>query len=778
MFMCSQPLKRRGLEHSACRRCGLAVMVSALLFAQHLHAQQTPGGAEPVTLDDIVVTAQKRTERLQDTPVAAAVMPEKMLEQANASDIADLALLVPAIQIKGSFNDQVIMAMRGVSTSASLATIGLTSGVLVMVDGVPVPANAQGSHELQDLARIEVLKGPQATLGGRAASAGVIHLVTRAPSFDWTGQASTLITHDGEYKTSGFISGPVSERMAFSLSAYRNHREYRIRNLANGHDSEVDSKGVRGKLLFSPTDHLDITLAARVVDTDSLGGNYTYQYVTPGASLFPMIPPGIAYDEALPGINVRYGNTDYHSPNLGYFDTKGHDVSLNVDYFWNDHTVSSTTAWQKERQDFMNDVPVVAVPFFNILTHDMAPPFFNRQFVILKPSSTSQEFKIASPADRSISYVAGLFYSNVEVRGNYLREFVANPHDHSVFSGTKTVDAYGRITWKLAEGYDLLTGLRYNRDTISYWKDDRAMGFLSAGESTEGTWVGDFSLRRQFSRDAMGYVTAARGYKPSAYNTGETLSSNNALEPAGKEKIDHYELGFKLSLLGRTLHLNTALFHTTYDDYQVQIYRSLQGDVLASLLLDNAGAARTRGVEVDAHYAISQAARANLSLAWTDAIFARYQDAVCWPGQTVAEGCVNVDGNDVQDLSGKRMPDSPKWKAHAGGEYTWYGDGARPFDLTLAGQYAWRSGALLQANNNPRTKQPAFGILNLSLTAVRSGGRFSASVFVNNVFDKFYLNTAEDFFSGLWGPTTNAVVGQAARDSRRYAGVRLNWNFD
>jgi len=767
------------LNYSDLKHCILALSVSALLWTQGIHAQRPPAETDnPVTLDEIVVTAQKRSERLQDTPVAAAVMPEKMLERANASDIADLGLMVPAIQIKGSFNDQVIMAMRGISTSANVATIGLTSGVLVMVDGVPVPANAQGSHELQDLMRVEVLKGPQATLGGRAASAGVIHLVTRAPSFDWTGQASTLLTHDGEYKFSGFISGPLSERMAFSLSAYRNHREYPIRNIASGHDSEVDSKGVRGKLLFSPTDNLDITLAARAVKTESLGGNYTYQYVTPGARLFPMIPPGIAYEDALPGINARYGNTDYNSMNQAYFDTRGSDVSLNVDYRLGDYTLSSTTAYQHERQDWMNDVPVVAVHFFNDLTGGMAPPFFNQQYTRLKPKSKSQEFKIVSPVERPVSYVAGVFYSDVEVWGNYLREFVANPHDHSVFSGTKTIDAYGRITWKLGEGYDLLTGLRYNRDTISYWKDDRAMGFFSAGESTEGTWVGDLSLRRQFSRDAMAYVTAARGYKPSAYNTGETLSSNDALQPVGKENIDHYEIGFKLSLLERTLNLNTALFHTTYDDYQVQIYRIVPGSVLASLLLDNAGAARTRGVEMDAQYAISQAARANLSLGWTDAVFTRYQGAVCWPGQTVAEGCVNVDGNDVQDLSGQRMPDSPRWKAHAGAEYTWYGERALPFDLTLAGQYAWRSGARLQANNNPHTQQPAFGIFNLSLTAARPDGRFSVGLFVNNVFDKFYLNNAEDFFSGLWGPTTNAVVGQAARDSRRYAGLRLNWNFD
>jgi len=758
----------------------LALSVSALLWAQGIHAQQPGGEADPpVTLDEIVVTAQKRTERLQDTPVAVSVMPEKTLENANVSDISDLNMLVPAIQIKGSFNDQPIMAMRGISTNANSATIGLTSGVLVMVDGVPVASNANGINELQDLIRVEVLKGPQATLGGRAASAGVIHLVTRQPSFDWSGQVSTLITHDDEYKFSGFVSGPLSERVAFSLSAYRNHREYPIRNLASGHDSQVDSKGVRGKLLFSPTENLDISFAARAVKTDALGGNYAYQYLTPGARLFPMIPPGIAYEDALPNLDLRYGNTEFNSPNTVHFYTRGQDFSLNVDYLYNGYTLSSTTAWQRERQDVTQDAPLVALYFFNILTGGMAPPFFNLNENLLKPSSKSQEFKMASPQDRPVSYVAGLFYSDVEVWGNYLRDFVANPHDHTVFSGTKTMDAYGRITWKLAEGYDLLTGLRYNRDTISYWKDDRAMGFFSAGESTEGTWVGDLSLRRQFSRDAMGYVTAARGYKPSAYNTGETLFSNDALQPVGKESIDHYELGLKLSLLERALNLNTALFHTTYNDYQVQIYQVIsEDDVLATLQLDNAGSARTRGVEVDANYAITSAARANLSLAWTDAVFSRYQGAVCWPGQTLAQGCQNVDGNDVQDLSGKRMPDSPRWKVHAGAEYTWYGDSAFPFDLTLTGQYAWRSGALMLANHNPQAKQPAFGIFNLSLTAAKAGGRFSACVFVNNVFDKFYLNTMEDFFSPLWGPASNAVIGQPARDSRRYAGLRLNWNFD
>jgi iron complex outermembrane receptor protein len=764
------------------QRLALAIAAAMALPAAAQQIDDTATTAEASkglhTLDEVVVTAQKRPERLQDTPVAVTVLSEKALENANVSDIADLNQLVPALQLKGTFNGRVPIAMRGISTNANEGTIGLTSGVLVMVDGVPVSSDAMGANELQDLQSVEVLKGPQATLGGRAASAGVINLVTRKPSFDWIGSVGTMATNDGEYKASAFLSGPLSQGAAFSLSAYKNHREYPIHNIATGKDSKTDSQGVRGKLLLTPTDNLDITVAARGVSTDSVGGNFTYQYVDPGAGLFSYINGGVPYSEALAGLNVRYGNTDYNSPVTAHSYTRGQDFSVNVDYRLGDYTLSSTTAYQSERQDILQDVSVSAVYFFNVLTGGFAPAFYNQQAIILKPQSRSQEFKIVSPADRPVSFVAGVFYSNVEVWANSLRELVANPVDRTVYSDNRTIDGYGRITWKLGDDYDLLTGLRYNHDTVGYRITDRANGYASHGTYTENTAVGDVSLRKHFSRDAMAYATVARGYKPAAYNTAATLTSDEAMTPVDSERIQHYELGLKLSLLDHALTLNTALFQTTYNDYQVQIYEVEEGSVLADLQLANAGAARTRGLEMDANYAISTAARANASLAWTDAEFVSYKGAPCYPGQTEAQGCTTANGVSTQDLSGKSMPDAPRLKANLGAEYTWFGDQRRPFDLILGGQYAWRSGARMQADNNPKTYQPAFGIFNLSLTGSWSDGRFTASLFVNNVFDKFYLVNSEDFFGSLWGASTNAVIGQPARDSHRYTGVRLNWNFD
>ncbi|MFT3790936.1 MAG: TonB-dependent receptor [Rudaea sp.] len=769
-----------------------ALALPAIAQAQQAEATTDPATAKAAaTLGDVVVTAQKRSERLQETPVAAAVVTSQQLENANASDISDLNKLVPSVELKGSNNGRVPIAMRGISTNADEATVGLTSGVLIMVDGVPVSSDAAGVNELSDLANVEVLKGPQSTLGGRAASAGVINLVTRKPTDYWSGSFSALATGDGEYKLDGFVSGPISDSAQFSLSAYEHRVDLPIHNIATGKDSTTDSDGGRLKLLLHPNDDLDITLAAHGYEIDAKGGSFTYQYLTQQAIFNSRFPGtaynGIAYDEVMAGITPHWGNTDYNSPVDMRAKTVGSDFSANVDWRLGDYTLSSTTAYQHERQDMVQDAGVTATYWLNELTATVCselaiPPFCaaswdNSQHIILKPTTKSQEFKIASPLDGPINFVAGVFYSDTDVWSSGVRAMFANPYQYVLNSDTKTLDAYGRVTWKLPDNFDLLTGLRFNHDTVSYWKNDIYDGYYSSNEATENIWVGDISLRKRFSPDAMGYITYARGYKPMAFNTAASLSSNDPLDPVDNETVDNFELGLKLALLDRKLTLDSALFQTTYRNYQVQTYETTNG-YLADLHLSSAGKARTRGLESDLNFAATEALRLNASIAWIQAVFVDFKGAPCWGGntsQTEAEGC--VDGT-YQDLSGKPMPDAPKFKANVGADYTWSGNGGTRPDLTLSGQYAWRSGTNMQADNNPYTYQPAFGIFNLSLTAKWNQGKFSASLFVNNVFDKFYLVNVTDNFSGIWSDSAMAITGQPARDASRYAGLRLNWNFD
>ncbi|MFT3763043.1 MAG: TonB-dependent receptor [Pseudoxanthomonas sp.] len=764
-----------------------------MLHAPAVAAQEADGLSQQkaVTLDEVVVTAQKRSERLQDTPVAAAVVSQQTLEKANVSDISDLNKLVPSVQLKGTNNGRVPIAMRGISTNADETAVGLTSGVLIMVDGVPVSSDAAGVNELSDLANVEVLKGPQSTLGGRAASAGVINLVTRKPTDYWSGSLGALATGDGEYKLDGFVSGPISEGAEFSLSAYKHRVELPIHNIATGKDSTTDSDGARLKLALHPSDDVDITLAAHGYKIDAKGGSFAYQYLTRQAIFNSRFPgtayDGVAYDEAMAGITPHWGNTDYNSPVDMRAQTSGNDFSANVDWRLGDYTLSSTTAYQRERQDMVQDAGVTATYWLNELTGMVCselgiPPFCaaswdNSQHIILKPTTKSQEFKIASPLDGRVNFVAGVFYSETDVWSSGVRTMFANPYQYVVDSNTKTLDAYGRVTWKLPNDFDLLTGLRFNHDKVSYWKDDIYNGYYSGNEAAENTWVGDVSLRKRFTPDAMGYLTYARGYKPMAFNTAASLSSSDPLDPVDNETVDSFELGLKLALLDRRLTLNTALFQTTYRNYQVQTYETTNG-YLADLHLSSAGKARTRGLESDFNLVATEALHLNANIAWIRAVFVDFEGAPCWGGntsQSEAEGC--VDGT-YQDLSGKSMPDAPKFKANAGADYTWFGDGGKRPDLTLSGQYAWRSGTNMQADNNPYTYQPAFGIFNLSLTGSWNSGKFSASLFVNNVFDKFYMVNVTDNFSGIWSDSAIGITGQPARDASRYAGLRLNWNFE
>ena len=746
---------------------------------------------------EIVISAQKRTEKLKDTPVAASVVSEESLARSNASDISDLNLVVPSVQLKGTFNGRVPLAMRGISTNANEAAVGLTSGVSIMLDGVPVPSDSMAANELFDVVRVEVLKGPQSTLGGRTASSGVINIVTNSPSKTLLGAISLTGTSDKEYKLGARVSGPINEMLGFSVAAYGNEREYPIRNLMLGENSRSKASGGRIKLGLAVDKTLDITLMARAAQSDSTGGTFTYQYLTAGAALFPYFPfapGGITQAQSFPGVNIRYGNTDYASPVRMSNKVRDEDVSLTVEKRFGGYIFSSVTAQQREKITSVQDVTAQAVYFLDVLRQGfipdppIGPPFFdNSQTIKITPKSLTQEFKIASPLEGDVSYVAGLFYSDVDVTQDHYRQMFVNPKIDFVDSKTQTTGLYGRVTWKLGSDMSLLTGLRYNRDKVSYSITDTGRSFSSAGSDSSSNVVGDLTLRYKLGADHMVYGTYARGYKPRAFNTAATLNSNAALTPVEREDIDHFEVGSKSVWLGGTATLNVALFNTTYQNFQVQFYPP--GQVIPSLELANAAKARTRGLELDSAFNLAKSSRINFSAAYIDARFLDFNKAPAYPTQTAAQGAflVGLDANGApifgQDASGKPMPDSPKVKFTLGADQQVLGDDA-PFRLNFNAQYAYRTSALMQGNQNPETRQPGFGILNLSLTAAASAGTWSLTAFVNNALNKFYLVNAEDFFSGLYAVpgsppgAANAVIGQPARDAKRYVGLRLNYYFE
>src|ERR1700730_12889613 len=178
------------------------VTTSRLVLAAPADAEAsaTPAESGGLQLEEITITAQKRTEKLSEVPVAASVVSSDLLNSTNAGDITDLNKLVPSVGLVGTFNGRVPLGMRGISSNANESTVGLASGVALMVDGVPVPSDSQSANQLEDVRSIEVLKGPQATLGGRTAAAGIINIVTRAPTPEAAGDVSLTATNDHKYR--------------------------------------------------------------------------------------------------------------------------------------------------------------------------------------------------------------------------------------------------------------------------------------------------------------------------------------------------------------------------------------------------------------------------------------------------------------------------------------------------------------------------------------------------------------------------------------------------
>ena len=767
--------------------------------------------ADDTTTADIVVTAQKRTEKLQDIPVAAAVLSSAAVERAHVTDLSDINRVVPSVEIKGTFNGRVPYGLRGISTNANEGAIGLTSGVSVQIDGVPVPADSFAANTISDVAQLEVLKGPQATLGGRTASAGVINFVTNGPSEITKGQFGATLTDDGEYRVEARVSGPIAKGVSFSLAGFDSRTPYPVRNLNLGNRSEALSYGLRGKLKFDLSDDFDVTLMGHYALATSRGENFVPVYFTPGATLFPFIPSafgptgptqfGITQAVAFPGYTIAYGNTRYSSPvdmTSRYEDTDG-SVSLN--YRVGGLTLSSLTSYFKERQFQSQDIFESNVFFFDVLTGGNAPHFGNIQTADGSVKQTTQEFKVASDPSNPINFIVGAFYSDMTVDQTGLRVWVANPASKRNISTTENYALYGRVTAKISDAFSVTGGLRYNHDKIGWnltQTFNPALGqfqgcvITATGPAgcqhiyadSSDILVGDIALQAHLNPNAMVYASYTRGYKPKAFNTVHDFTSlQTALSAtdrqfttaAQQEHIDSFELGLKSSLLDRHLTFNAAAFYTKYNGYQAQIFDN--SAVIGTLVLANAGA-KTQGVEADLNW-VTANTRLSASAAYIDAKFTTFNGATCYPTQTVAQGCVNG----AQSLSGQSLPDSPKFKLNASAEQT---IPVGNFNILLGGNLSYRSSALLQADGNPQTNQPGFALLDASVGFQTSDEKLTFTLFVNNITDHFYLTNAEDFFSGATGTAAipsgavtpgNYVIGQPARDSHRYFGGRLSVKF-
>ena len=757
--------------------------IAALLLGASLvgaaNAQESSGEApQPEAskrLTTVTVTAQKREESAQDIPVAVSVLDEDALENLDVKGFEDVARVSPSLSIEtGDEPSNSTIRMRGIGTAAY--SIAAEPSVAVVVDGVPLMVTAQAFSNLQDIQRIEVLKGPQGTLFGKNASAGVVSIVTQDPTDEFEAKLGLRATDDEEFKGNISLSGPISDTLSYRLNAYAIDREGYLNNLEDGSKlGGEESHGFRGKLLWRPTDALDVNLILDMARRDSSSG-------LPFIAL-PANDPGRELIVAGPdSLDVQLD-----SPNG--FETENDMGVVKLDYSFDDFVLTSVSSYQRYSQSDILDSdnsaePIAQNPFLNPTGAPPGTP--NIESVSDRESTSfSQELRLTTTGSGPLQYMIGAWYSDVEHERSFDRccfRFLLT--DFDAVATNESMALFGQGSYEFARETFFDFGLRLNREEISVdFTNQLATPSVNyTGSDSEDAITGKVALRHFLDNGAMIYGAVSTGYKGKAYDVSSSFTAADAESPVDSESSISYEAGFKGTTDDGTFRYDVVAFLTDFEDYQAQgAVPQPAGDVEFSL--NNVGELQTKGVEANFNWQATDSLRLDFSGALVDAKIEAFPFADCYFGQTEAEGCnVIIDTNNdgvpeaiVQDLAGADLNNSPDFKFNVGAFFEQEVPNM-PFDWFLQGNYQWQDDVNFDLFGAPTNKQDAYGIANVSVGISEPDGRYRLSLFVNNLFDELYYSRIDD--------TTNRrddgqlqIAVQRLRDSRRYAGVKMDFTF-
>ncbi|MBL8773303.1 MAG: TonB-dependent receptor [Phenylobacterium sp.] len=709
----------------------LALLVgAAVVGAAASPAAAQDAAARGATVSEVVVTAQRLEQNLQQVPVAVTAVGGEELQSRKLNDLNQIQLVAPSFQ---TTTDNAF-SLRGIGSNIFLPTVDSSVGVMVDDVSLGVPL-FQSNGVFNDIARIEVLRGPQGLLFGRNASAGLLSVVTNRPRLRETSGALGLeyanrdTADGGDFGAvvRGTLNLPVGENAALRINVLGSHQDPIAKAIVTapaGSHIDQTQKRVAGrvKYLWEPSDATSLYAVADYSRERGVGGIWDRTLRTLGAGTYAAALNRIG---ATPGPeNLRYG-IDSASGNFRSVDTYG--VSLSVSHELSPElTLSSITAWRRYDLQLNLDTDYSTNNLFNTNRNGSN----NRQF--------TEELRLAFDFDR-IDGQVGLYYFGSVNNGH--TQLFANfgsgiPNFFGGdFDSRNTVDsaaAFGQVNFHVTEALTLIAGARVTRDKVKV-RIAQDFGTYVNGPGLYGP-RGNFRFAEshtdlsykvggqyQFTPDVMGYLTYATGYKGPAYpqNLGST-AFNPYIAP---ETVKAVEGGVRSTVLDGRLRLNVAGFYNKFSDFQTQTY-----DPVAALFrLANAGGVRSQGVEIDAVARPTEFLTINFGASLIDTEFTDFV-TTCYPGQTAAQGCV---AGQFQ-AKGLAPANAPKFTTTLQALYD-IPVGANT--LTVEGNWFHRSGVNFSPNGDPGTKLGDVDIFGASLT-YRFNERYRVSVFCKNCADK------------------------------------------
>ncbi|MCH5373879.1 MAG: TonB-dependent receptor, partial [Planctomycetes bacterium] len=608
---------------------------------------------------------------------------------------------------------------------------------------------------LKDIERIEVLRGPQGTLFGKNASAGVINIVTQSPTETLSAYVEGSLTDDEEYRLNGMVSGPLGDIGGFRLDAYYSDFDGYMNNLTTGNKlGASESLGGRAKFLFELGDSADLTLIAEYIDEWNNAGSDLFYEVNPANDIdLTGIEPGVD------NVNARINDEEVNDTEQTLLAAK-----LNVDLGF--ATFSSITSYQKWDYYFENDQDQSADP-----TIFQFGPYLAEQ--------VTQEFRLTSPATERFDYLVGLYYADGETDRAFNREvppflsFLQQSWDST--AETTSYAAFAQIGYDITPTTHLIVGARINNEDIGVRFEDGRFSppEVFEGSDSESAFTGKIALQHYLENDWMAFGSISTGYKGQAYDISSGFDQRRADNPIESEDSLNYEIGLKGQAWDGRAQLQFVAFLTDYDNFQAQgINNEL---IIPQFELTNVGELRTQGLEFDGTFFPTENLSVFASAAYIDAEVREFPNANCYFGQTEAEGCVLDPGSGqfVQDLAGGKLSNSPDLKFNVGFNYD--RQISAGMGLFVSGNYSWQDDVNFSIEQNPRTVQESYGIANAEIGLQGRDGRWSVSIFANNLFDESYVSRIIDDTSDRAEPYI--LLKQTPRNLDRYFGGRVRIGF-
>ncbi len=718
----------------------IATAVAAALPPRSVQAQNAPEGA----LQEIVVTAQKRAENLQDTPIAISAITGTALEQLNLLNVAAIATQSPSLAYSEAGGEAQIY-IRGIGSN--IFSVGVDQSVATHIDGVYIGRANMGLTQFLDVERVEILRGPQGTLYGRNATGGAINVISRQPTDDVEGYASLLFGSFERREIKAALSGPLgggwSARLALRGAKDDGYTEDLDPRGSNEID-DTDLQAIRGTLRWSND-----------AVTASLSADYS-EFTNGNTSIYPLDNVGLAETlGAVPTGDIH--KTRNNTPSFHDWQTGG--VTLNLDWKINDAlTLSSVTGYREWDSDFL----------FNT---DGTEIEVTRSTFIYSSSQVSTELRLVGEQTWG-NWIVGAYYLDEDkfgglglVRNSF---FPANPAAPLSFifqaDGGGTASAlFAQSTWDLTDRWALTAGVRYSEEE----KDDllrqstlapdvELLGLFTRRPIPAATAASTRNVERKWTawtpklgidwRPAdhqLYYLSYSKGFKSGGFNDLSVINP-----PFDPEYVKSYEIGAKTEWLDRRLRLNASAFHYDYTNLQVSVFASL--GAITTTFTTNAAEATVQGLELELQARPVRNLDLAASISWLDATY----DSFITPYGTCPDAnaaldprCAGVVSGRPRpiDAAGNRLNNAPEWKGTLSAGYGI--DLASGGRVSLFAQVSHQGRVFFLPANTDVMSQRAYTLVDARVAYTTENGALELAAFGKNLGDEEYFHNIVQFTS-------------------------------